>query len=688
MSRTPRPTTMRAAVRGLLYSVLAFLSFVPAAQALDDYVLGSIMNGFMPDFDQQRQAGPMVFDGMSFQPLPPGLPNNGNMYCVPTASIDVMAYLANHGYPNALPGGPVEWQSQDMYDVVTAAIFDMGTLMETDPEDGTLGKGRSGTQEWLDTHVGPDVFIVDSQYATLSYGPNMWEVANAGHSGQIVIVNVGWFEQVASSSWIRRGGHQVVLTGAYENDGFFLDGCEIRFRNPGSGGDSQTQSTFSNTTRTMDYRSGQFSSSSDPVQYYNRTMAQLVGYNSGSNKGFLNGYYTVTPVFGLAANGVQLDIMNPHPIEPGPFPLTQSYPAEAGSSIADFAIHPLKTCVFYTVRDAAGSILPQVYCLDRVSGESTVALTASNPEALAFGGAQRLFLLEGSCVNGYDLNPSPTLIGTQCPTTTPLDAIAVDDVHDRVFAISAAQGQLFVMDEDLETSVAVALPTVVQLSGAISMTTHPTDGTIWVKGANSPTAYHLEYAPGTFDPTTGGSSPSVSVIDSFFDIDYVGATGIDCNSSNHVFWVKDGTVREHAQNASGGWEEVTDSPFAGMAAGNKICLARAAENTTLEYRTDPSHVNILPDPEDSLFQRGDCNGDLNFDIADAIATLSFLFSGAADPDCMDACDSNDDGTVDIGDGIFTLSALFSGGMTPPAPYTDCGDDPTPDGLDCQAYSCP
>ena len=93
-------------------------------------------------------------------------------------------------------------------------------------------------------------------------------------------------------------------------------------------------------------------------------------------------------------------------------------------------------------------------------------------------------------------------------------------------------------------------------------------------------------------------------------------------------------------------------------------------------------------PTGTPFRRGDANGDGLFNIADAIATLSFLFSGGA-MNCADASDSNDDGVVNIADGITVLGALFSGGVSPPDPGPDsCGVDPTDDALDCEVYgSC-
>ncbi|MEM7261722.1 MAG: hypothetical protein AAF488_06995 [Planctomycetota bacterium] len=84
------------------------------------------------------------------------------------------------------------------------------------------------------------------------------------------------------------------------------------------------------------------------------------------------------------------------------------------------------------------------------------------------------------------------------------------------------------------------------------------------------------------------------------------------------------------------------------------------------------------------FRRGDCNGDENFDIADAITALSFLFSGGS-VSCDDACDSNDDGTLDIADAITKLGMLFAGG----APFGPCAQDGTPgDALSCDASPCP
>lgn len=81
------------------------------------------------------------------------------------------------------------------------------------------------------------------------------------------------------------------------------------------------------------------------------------------------------------------------------------------------------------------------------------------------------------------------------------------------------------------------------------------------------------------------------------------------------------------------------------------------------------------------FVRGDANNDAIVDISDPIQTFAFLFTGGSAV-CMDAVDSNDDGLVDIADAVTTLAYLFSGAAPLPAPFPNCGTDPTPDALGC------
>ena len=81
------------------------------------------------------------------------------------------------------------------------------------------------------------------------------------------------------------------------------------------------------------------------------------------------------------------------------------------------------------------------------------------------------------------------------------------------------------------------------------------------------------------------------------------------------------------------------------------------------------------------FIRADANADGVVDISDAIFTLSSLFAGGKAPPCQKAADANDDGALDLSDAVYTLRFLFQGaGIL--HPYPACGNDLTPDWLDC------
>lgn len=121
-----------------------------------------------------------------------------------------------------------------------------------------------------------------------------------------------------------------------------------------------------------------------------------------------------------------------------------------------------------------------------------------------------------------------------------------------------------------------------------------------------------------------------------------------------------------------------------VAAGDSIDVPFA-----LLHKTDSGEVieccssvaTALAPPCSEEFIRGDVNGDGGVDIADAVNTLGYLFTGDL-ISCEVAADSNDDSAVNVADAIYLLGYLFSGTANPPAPHPNCGADPTPDSLGC------
>ena len=106
-----------------------------------------------------------------------------------------------------------------------------------------------------------------------------------------------------------------------------------------------------------------------------------------------------------------------------------------------------------------------------------------------------------------------------------------------------------------------------------------------------------------------------------------------------------------------------------------------------------SRICVRPLPSDayeSPFTRADANGDGSIDVSDSVRIFQFLFVGARQPPCLDACDANDDGTVEITDGIHLLDRLFRQRPEPGDELTrSCASDATADELGCSSYdSCP
>ena len=98
----------------------------------------------------------------------------------------------------------------------------------------------------------------------------------------------------------------------------------------------------------------------------------------------------------------------------------------------------------------------------------------------------------------------------------------------------------------------------------------------------------------------------------------------------------------------------------------------------------------IPDECEPQFKRGDSNANSTntsgaIDIADAVFILSYLFAKGTAPSCLDAADANDSGAVDIADAIRTLSHLFANTGPLPAPFGQCGIDPTTDELGCSSF---
>ena len=124
------------------------------------------------------------------------------------------------------------------------------------------------------------------------------------------------------------------------------------------------------------------------------------------------------------------------------------------------------------------------------------------------------------------------------------------------------------------------------------------------------------------------------------------------------------------------------TPIAGLGP-NSVTLVMVVGGQSNAMVSDSGEISLVAT---GGFDRGDCNDDGLFDIADPITLLDNLFLGGFVP-CDDACDGNDDELKDIADPIYILAALFNGGPLPPD-SGNCGPDPTEGTLGCDSFdSC-
>ena len=127
--------------------------------------------------------------------------------------------------------------------------------------------------------------------------------------------------------------------------------------------------------------------------------------------------------------------------------------------------------------------------------------------------------------------------------------------------------------------------------------------------------------------------------------------------------------------------------ISGASPGQEVCFLITLHDATLADCCGIQHCFTLPpllNPPPAEFLRGDANADGNFDLADVIETLDFIFLGEP-VSCRVALDSNDDELVDIADAVFSLATLFAGGAEPTPPGLLCGIDETSGNLDCLTF---
>ncbi|UYV12685.1 MAG: hypothetical protein NCW75_15520 [Phycisphaera sp.] len=563
---------------------------VPGAQAQC-----SVFRLGMPDFDQQRSD----------------LPNDGRMYCIPTATANALAYITNHGHPGLLDG-PRNWQSQAHYDDISGLLAILGVVMFTDPDNGTtMTPWRVATQSALS---GEGFFMVGSFQAAGFEGLNPLQLADQMRMGTIVLPLIGWYDESGTGLYTRDGGHMVTMWAGLGTCGDPRD-MLLGFRDPSSGDSIFQQSDFF-TTFTFFNRSvaWRFKRGNETI-FFPRPMYQVAQF--ASSDGFLDGAGMILPMHGLTTDPVTQDVdltIPPATTDEPEFKRFRVRPWPGGDRLIAMAQGVLPTEGFVLSQPDRGfATLSKVHFLD---GEFETVDSFPSAVDLVVGRDGSAYVATPSGIQRYELTDDGAIALTDSvdlPATP--DSMFYDDATDELIVLSVADRRLLRVTQDLAIRRNDQVPMAAPLMGDGSVTVNPIDGSEWIASAGSPTLTKIV--------RDGAGRPSVDAQPTLPGVDAPTALQFDDFGFLHV--VDDGVVRAFEPGIRGGWVSA-DTPLDGEPSGPIFRIGRGRTNNTPEI----DDINRLPPVP--VEGENDCRADLDVDgeltIFDFLAFQNLFDSGS------------------------------------------------------------
>ncbi len=532
----------------------------------------------MPDFDQRRST----------------LPNDGRMYCVPTATANALAYISNHGYPGLLDG-PRDWQSQAHYDDISNLLAILGATMFTDPDTGTLNsRWQSATQAALN---GTGAFLVGSYTASGFSGLRPTQMADQMRLGGIVLPRIGWYEEFPAFSgrWRRDGGHMVTMWAAFGTCGDPRD-MLLGFRDPSSDDSFFAQSQFTTTFSFFSRSAAWLFSRDGEIIFFPREMYKVDAYGAGD--GFLDGFGVILPMHGLTTDAVTQDIDLSIPQgtsdEPGPKRI-RTRPWPGGHRLIAMAQGVLPTEGFVLSQPDRGLVsLSKVHFLD---GEFEAIDSIPFAVDLVVGRDGSAYVATPSSIRRYELTDDGAigLTDSVMLPATP-DAMVYDDATDELIVLSVADRRLFRISQDLTILRNDQVPIGAPLMGDGSVTVNPIDGSEWLASTGSPTLTKIV--------RDGAGRPSIDAQPTLPGVDEPTALQFDDFGFLHV--VDDGVIRAFEPGLRSAWV-AADTPLNGEPTGPIFRIGRGRSNHTPEL----DDINVLP-PVPGVGEE-DCRADLDLD---------------------------------------------------------------------------
>lgn len=557
---------------------------------------------YVPDFDQKRGPGPGI----------PGLPNNGGCYCMPTSCINWVAFLTNRGYPQL--GPPGNWQNADRYNLITAALDDLGADMGTDPGGpnpndppnnfpcGTGGDEATASLINDFNALTPGKFVVTMYYADDTYAPRYTTLVNAMLGGGLVLLRYGHYEEVVVPllgvpAYARDGGHIMSLTGV---QGYNQPGVRVRFRNPSSDESPDVltaQSTFSTEDSGVQNVTTSFSGKM-------RTQTRLLDVST--NPKFIDGYIQIKPKFGLTVpdccNNLQMNAINPILAMHGAPPMNASFTSPSGTAILDVEIHP-ELNRYFLITASRSSTAAKLWAIDPLTSASTQIMTLTTPSGMVFGRKGELYVRDGSALRVINPDAAVPQIGSVSMALSINGRFDYDDDADEVVGVTTANSIVKIKWTPGGTTITTkALPSGVSLPGTPVLSAGSSvPGKYWISSSQAGSAYGIA-------PDVTGSLVVVDQINFVPTLTSIGATSMHADTREHVLLARQVGIVEY-EKVGGIWQNAAQSDFAGLPAGNHLRIAASRTNFNPATMSGPEQLDVILDT-DAGTPESDCQPDI------------------------------------------------------------------------------
>jgi len=580
----------------------------------------SYKNLHMPDIDQRRSA----------------LPNNGAMYCVPTATFNIFAYAANHGFPDAAPE-PGNWQNS-LYIQASLWLVLLGGWMDTDPVDGTNGSGtRAGLDEMLES--APLLKRIHKGRSS-TFTPTAGKLANYACGGWMMSFLYGKYEQVGTQGGVpvldRVGGHAVTLTRLFRSSDQWI----LRYRDPADDESLSTQSTFKNTARSPWNLTAFYGGTS--IENL-RTMTAIFSTSGGTR--VIDVLFGIRPMFGITfsntgdtAGGGSVQVIDPIPFEGSQSAELQSISISPFLDVLDFDFDQDFQNALVITKSNVLAVPSRLRTLSLVDGTlTTLAPSPSNVLRFATSRLGHIYAFDTSDTL-HKLRDDGTPVADTNAIPEPTD-VAVQDGDDTVWVLSVPERKIVKLWNDFsETLLTVNVPTSVPMIGDGELRIHPITGHPWFVTDANDTLYGISIGA-TGAPTVHTfSSPALTNVDSF-------SFGDDAE----LFVTGGGLIKVLEPTSNTSWAIDPDHPFHGESGGTHLAMLRNSDNYDPIEHDGPEWRNLTKaELEENGPFVGDCAGDLNGDDVIDGADVGLLLAQWG-PGGSGLPDIDQDGDVDGGD---------------------------------------